>query len=369
MNLIAHIVRKDLRRLATPLGAWLALVIGKAAALVIYARGSAPWPDEWLGPAAACVNGLEIILGYLIAVLLVLEDSPTDGRALWKTRPISGATLLIAKLCAAALAFVAVPVLLLIPVWLVAGFGPGELGLATLDWVCARGALTLVALTMAAVSGGLATAIFAPLALALPIGLGAFASWTPLGDLVGVLIFAVVAGGLTLALQYAKHRRAAATFVWILGAGYAATGIVSAFKAPPPVKVEDWAAAKDGLPVAVGSAQETSAGHVRIFSVTAGTVTRLRENGIIREARTPTHVRLREARLGSTLFSKAIEPEPVFRWQAASDEAGKSQARRRGQALAASIQVIAFSADLPPGAEARASWHGWRTRTEDGVKK
>lgn len=365
MNLIAHIVRKDLRRLAAPLGVWLTVVVGKAAALVVYARGSAPWPGEWFGPGVACVNGLEMMLGYLIAVLLVLEDSPSDGRALWQTRPVSGATLLKAKLCASALVFVTAPVLLLTPLWLAAGFGCGELGLAALDWVCVRGALVVVALTMAAVSGGITTAIFAPLALAVFIGLGALASWEPPGGRGGVLILAAVAGGLALALQYVARRRLAAILVWSAGAGLAAAGIVGAFKAAPPTKVDDWTASQEGgVPVAEGSSQETAGGRSRIFALKAGSITRQNEDGVIREISRPTRISLREIRLGSTLSPKEMEPEPIFRGPAASGETNETRARRRGQARAASIQVIDFDAELPPGAEAHTSWLGWTPKAE-----
>jgi hypothetical protein len=359
MNTIMHIVRKDLRRLAVPLGAWLALVVGKAAALVAYAASAAPWPGDWLGPAFSCANGLEAALGYLLAVLLVLEDSPTDDRAHWRTRPISGGTLLAAKLCGAVSAFVIAPVLALAPVWLAAGFGAGELGLAALDWVCIRGALTLVAVATAAVSGGVGRSISDPVAFVLIAGLGAVMDWTAPGGRAGVLVMTAGAAGLALALQYGARRRRAAILVWTLGSGIAAGGMVWVWWPIKNTNSGAWIESEEGRPLAPGAAD----------AVTGARATFHTESGVTREVRIPTQVDLRETAFDSTLFGDEAGPGPIFRWRAEPDEPAEAQAMKRGQARTASIRVTDFRADLTPGAEKHADWHDRRPNTDTDPNK
>lgn len=362
MNTILHVVAKDLRRLAGPLALWLGLVTLKAAALVAYAGSSLPWPGEWIEPAVACANGLEAVLGFVLAVLLTLDDSPADERAFWRTRPISGGAMIAAKLCGAAGAFVVAPVLLLAPVWLAAGFDARELGLAALDWTLVRGGATLAALALAATAGGLARAIFAGAGLCLLVPVGAMMGWDSPGGVAGWVVLAVVTTGAALMLQYVHRRRLAAILTLAAGYGVFCGGMVWTWSARASTRTIIAEPAGAERPVVVGSSQEMTGGRCRIYAIREGRVTMRDTAGVghVRE-HVSTRVELREVGFGGWILDGVFGPEPVLRSRSDGDEPVKIEAGRRGWVRVASIRVGDFEAELPAGAEKTATWHGWRT--------
>lgn len=156
MNLTWHIVLKDWRRMRARIIAWLALLAAKTALGFLLIAGDGP---GWLG-----ANGTEILivltaldagLCFLMAVGLVLEDSPVEERAFWRTRPTSGARLLGAKLLGAALLFGALPVLAWLPWWLRCGYGLREIMWAAGETFFWQAALVTPAMLLAALAGTL----------------------------------------------------------------------------------------------------------------------------------------------------------------------------------------------------------------------
>lgn len=350
MNTVLHLVRKDLRRLAAPLALWLALVAGKALALLLYATSSLPWAGEWIGPAAAYANGMEAVVGLLLVVMLVLEDAPTDTRAFWRTRPISGVCLLAAKAAGAALMVVALPLALLTPIWIAAGFDAREVGLAALDWTLLRGTLALAVLALAAAAGGWSQAVFGALGLG-PVALaGVLLGWRIPGGWMGGIGGAALAAGVSLVFQYGARRRAPAAVVLAVGLGVSAAGIRWAVEVRPPTVDESaFEKVEPGLPLVVGVGQETGVGRARVAEVRRVGGERVR-------------VALREHGFDSVLFRGAWTPDPILGGSAAPSSPDQPPAGmgRRGTIRAASLRVIDREAVLSPEAAAEATWQGWR---------
>lgn len=126
MTLTWQIVRKDLFRFRWLLLAW-ALVLVVKNALFIYASGVFGAPDlAWLAVLESyqiwiLLSGCQPLLVFFFVAAIVFEDPPAYRDAFWITRPVSGLRLLAAKLLAATLAFVVVPVLLSAVWWLACG--------------------------------------------------------------------------------------------------------------------------------------------------------------------------------------------------------------------------------------------------------
>jgi ABC-type transport system involved in multi-copper enzyme maturation permease subunit len=98
MNIVLHILRKDLRRVRVPLAVWLVLV-----ALSFALIGSAIKPQD--SEAQAFFMTLSYLVPLLQTVMLiviiplVIQEEPLAGTtAFWLTRPISRGTLLASKL-------------------------------------------------------------------------------------------------------------------------------------------------------------------------------------------------------------------------------------------------------------------------------
>lgn len=134
MKLIWHIVLKDLARLRRWLALWVtlyALQMGLGFALLYGDGADLDWPN-WLQLASAALVLLQIVTGLIAVCRLVHEDRLVGTDVGWRTRPASPARLLAAKLVGAGLWFALLPVLVMVPWWLVCGFGWPELWRAAL---------------------------------------------------------------------------------------------------------------------------------------------------------------------------------------------------------------------------------------------
>lgn len=341
MNLIAHIVRKDLRRLAVPLGAWLAFIIGKAAALVAYAGGDLPWPGEWLGTALAYANWLEAAVGMVLATWLVFEDSPCDPKTFWMTRPLSGRRLLAAKLVGAALTLVVLPVLLLLPVWLAAGFGPREIALAAASWAALQGALTLISLALAAVSANASQMIVGLVGFTLLLAAGIWLKWRVPGNWIGLACVLGLSAALVLGLQYSGRRRRAAVASLVAGLSLLALGFEPLDRKADATPTHP--TSTPALPVAQGSRQSLDASRWRLPAL----VTRPRD----------VHVELRELGFHSFLSGEGERlPSCVLTAGGAGADRKPASANRLGRADAASLRVTDFDASLAPEDLPGATW-------------
>jgi hypothetical protein len=240
VNLTWHIVRKDLRRFAWPVAAWLGLS-GIAAA----GMGMSAWVPEkvLMAEAAEWLRGLRssmmlvAVVGtsavVLLAGALVHEDRVVGSTSFWLTRPMAGGRLLRAKLLAALLLLVVAPALAGVPLWWWAGFSGEEVGRALLGSLQGSAAFALVAVALAALTanigqfafaalttGGLTTLVLLVLPSVWERGLGfdealATQAWVVLGS---ALAFAVG----VLIWQYRTRRTRVGWAVWLIALGWVA---------------------------------------------------------------------------------------------------------------------------------------------------
>lgn len=157
MRLIWHLVAKDLRSQRSLLWLWLALLMSKYAigCALIWTDGTAPLGRfELLAEAARWLQHLERA-GAVLAAALILEDPLVGERVFWRTRPIAGRRLLAAKALVLGLVFLALPVLVGLPWWLLCDYRVNQPPSAVWDVVCFHGPVALVAWFVAAVSRSL----------------------------------------------------------------------------------------------------------------------------------------------------------------------------------------------------------------------
>ena len=170
MRLAWHIARKDFRRLRWPLALW-GVVIG----LQYLSWRLMPVGDGEASGAAKLVLalwGLHLAVGWLLVPHLIHEDPLLDDRAAWRTRPISGARLLAAKLLGAALMLWLWPSVLTVPWWIEFGFGPWEIARAVAVNMLGMAAFTGVALMVAVLTENFARFLTWSFLLAVAAGVG-----------------------------------------------------------------------------------------------------------------------------------------------------------------------------------------------------
>jgi hypothetical protein len=189
MNLIWHIVKKDLRALKWPLLLWTLLIVAKLGVAVLLLTAHGTEGPAWflrMDAAAKILTGLGFISFVLVAAL-IQQDLLVGTTAFWMTRPISGARLLGAKLLGIGLIFGVLPVVLTLPWWLGCGLSLRDMGWAAAETVGLQFVVVMLGLLWAVVTDGLAR----------------FLLWTL------VLVFAIVTGVASIA---AYLQRAGATF-------------------------------------------------------------------------------------------------------------------------------------------------------------
>jgi hypothetical protein len=163
MKLTWHIVKKDLQRHRWAL-AFLAAILGLEVWIgfrafaddqpgygtFLFSSGSL-WEAHNSSLAVGLVV-LEFLLSYSLVSAFVHEDPLVGAQAEWRTRPISGARLLGAKVLGLTLALVLGPVLVLLPWWIGCGFGGMEILRAAGATLAMKGWLVVLALPLAALT-------------------------------------------------------------------------------------------------------------------------------------------------------------------------------------------------------------------------
>jgi hypothetical protein len=176
MNVIWHLVKKDLRRLCPGVALLSLLIVGQ---ILLYAAiaGLFRAPDvEWLnrlqeGPELL-LRGLTVpLITYVLVGRLVFEDSPVEKDAHWITRPISGLQMFTAKWVGACLMFVLLPLALNVPWWLACGLDWPAVARASAEQAALNSILVALGLMCAALTGGFPRFVLWSL-----VGLGAFAT-------------------------------------------------------------------------------------------------------------------------------------------------------------------------------------------------
>ena len=237
MNLTWHIVRKDVRRMARPVAAWLGFLVVTAIGALL-----ASWSPEkveeagaveWMRTLRSAMMAAAVIgtsATVMLAGVMVLEDRVVGSDSFWLTRPIDGWRLLRAKLLAAGLLLVVSPVVVLVPVWLVAGFDAREVLWAAAEVAFTQALLVGVALGLAVLTVNLGQHAFSALVTTaltvLVLGvLPALAERVDATrDALGTQVWLVIAilaaaAGATLAWQYRRRRSGVGWAIWVLALG------------------------------------------------------------------------------------------------------------------------------------------------------
>jgi hypothetical protein len=167
MKLLSHLVAKDLRRMAWPVGLWIIVLMATTAGF-----GSLRLPSEfrrtmlptgWVWGVGQLTEIATIVLGFAGAVLagvLAQEDSPVGTTAFWLTRPIAGSRLLAAKTVGATLLLVIAPAAGMAVVWAAEGFSVWEIGAAALEFMAWQAVMILPALAIGAATANLGRFMF-----------------------------------------------------------------------------------------------------------------------------------------------------------------------------------------------------------------
>ncbi len=240
MKLTWHLVKKDLRRMALPVAAWVVFTVVAAVwfasrrlpEVVAQAGDFSRWATG-IGALAQVAVGMELVSGALLAAYLVLEDGLVGTTAQWLTRPISGARLLTAKVLAAVLLLVIAPAVALVPVWAAFGFSAGECARAAGEFAGWQLAVTVLAMGCASLVNDLGKFILTTVGVAVAFAVGAskpgfqlleIAVSETLSGKAVILGLLPVAAGAVLAQQFWTRRRGRS---WaLIGVGLAAVVVV-----------------------------------------------------------------------------------------------------------------------------------------------
>jgi len=136
VNLVWHIIRKDLRRLAWAYGAWA--VAGGY--LVVYRNLNIVQRSIWDNVGIVALFTF-LALGIALIATIVQEDGLCGTNEFWRTRPIAAGRLLAAKLALVLTSFAVIPMALALTL------RPGQGG-----ELAAIGAVSIYVLALAAVA-------------------------------------------------------------------------------------------------------------------------------------------------------------------------------------------------------------------------
>lgn len=163
MNLIFHIVRKDVLRLRAWVATWLAVL----ALPVVPSFFTEEFAHELnkIG-VGGLQHVLQVLTAGIVVVLLVQGDSVLGTRAFWRTRPIGAGRLLVAKMVAALTILWGGWMLIGLPWWLWCGWGAGEITRAALEALVMALVITTPGFVLGALTDSVARAIiWSPIAL------------------------------------------------------------------------------------------------------------------------------------------------------------------------------------------------------------
>lgn len=151
MNLLWHIVGKDLRRHGVVVIAWSLMLVAKVALSAIVfspAAGAAEW-FESMQFAYGVAATVESVVSFLLAAALVLDDPLVGSQMFWATRPISGRRLLAAKVVAVLALLFLWPTTVWLPWWIWCGVEGRELFRAALGLWLMQGVIVAPAVVLA----------------------------------------------------------------------------------------------------------------------------------------------------------------------------------------------------------------------------
>ena len=154
MKIYWSIIRKDACRVWLPWLLWLTLavlelVVGRGFLRSTELTLATQYElDAYLVP----LNGLLMLLEFVLAAWLVMLDSPSNPDAEWMTRPLSGLQLFGAKLLGVALLLWLPDLLLDLAWWSAHGLRPAEMAAAAVSCLPITVSITLAAMLLASLS-------------------------------------------------------------------------------------------------------------------------------------------------------------------------------------------------------------------------
>lgn len=159
MNVIPHLIWKDLRRLRVAVAMLSLGVIAKMIFLGVVAGLFSSPNTEWLQRLQSGLEGVlrvvaEPLIAYLLIGWLVFEDPPAEKDSHWITLPITGHQLFVSKLATSVLLFVLLPLAMRIAWWLGCGLGWSEITWPSLQLCLLNLLLVSVALAAASLTDG-----------------------------------------------------------------------------------------------------------------------------------------------------------------------------------------------------------------------
>jgi len=161
-----HLALKDLRRFRWPFLMWLLLQASVAGVTLAHFGAAIEFSDRYRWQLLANLLAvIWILIGYLLAAAVVLEDPVNDSGAFWASRPISGVRLLQGKAVTLGLVFVILPILIWLPLWLYWGYEWGVIAKAIGGMTWSQTALTILAVMLATAAGSLSRFILATLVI------------------------------------------------------------------------------------------------------------------------------------------------------------------------------------------------------------
>ena len=155
MKLLLHIVRKDAARIRWLWLAWIVVLVAKVGVGLAFEFVGMTFRSKLdLGSCVLIQGGLvtaDVIMTYLLAAWLVMEDAPMRPDHYARTRPLSRGDLLAAKSLGALLLLGLAPVLVWLPWWIYSGFGWAACLREAVVTVAVQGVIVLPAFLIASI--------------------------------------------------------------------------------------------------------------------------------------------------------------------------------------------------------------------------
>jgi hypothetical protein len=257
MNIVAHLIRHDIRALRLPLLGWLLILLTQGVVIA-----AAPRFLEPTGPGGLFIGfadflaGTRFALTILLTVLLVQRDSPIGTTAFWLTRPIPPLAMAAGKLCSAALLMLGLPAALEWALFSALGLPQADLADGIGQLLLEQTVLVCVSALGAAVTASIPQ--FAVATVAAMVFMGALANaLRPYGDRLAAMSMPVeyspisawalttAAGTVAvMAFQYARRRVVPAAAA---GTGVLMIGMLGALMARAPLDAHPPAPLRTGV--------------------------------------------------------------------------------------------------------------------------
>ena len=160
MNLTLHLVLNDFRRMRVWLIGWTGMLLLPVAVGFMIVTREPPSATEWnLPDKMTILTGLQVLVAYMLALILLHEHRIVGTNQFWLTRPISRGRLLGAKAIGLFLMVGLLPVIVALPWWLWCGFNAGQMINAGVETILVMMLIALAAALMAVLTDSFSRAL------------------------------------------------------------------------------------------------------------------------------------------------------------------------------------------------------------------